>query len=56
MLKSFMATTALVLVANGALADAHAANPMVGGAEMFPTMNIVENAVNSAFTPRWSPP
>lgn len=27
---------------------AFAENPMVGGAEMFPTKNIVENAVNSA--------
>jgi len=28
-------------------ATAFAANPMVGGAEMFPTKNIVENAMNS---------
>ncbi len=29
-------------------AAALAGNPMVGGAEMFPTKNIIENAVNSA--------
>ena len=29
-------------------ASAFAKNPMVGGKEMFPTKNIVENAVNSA--------
>ncbi len=27
--------------------SAHAANPMVGGSEMFPAKNIIENAVNS---------
>ena len=32
----------------GADAVAISANPMVGGAEMFPTRNIIENAVNSA--------
>jgi uncharacterized surface protein with fasciclin (FAS1) repeats len=31
-----------------AFAASHGANPMVGGAEMFPDKNIVENAVNSA--------
>ena len=31
----------------GAAGLAFAANPMVGGAEMFPEKNIVENAVNS---------
>ncbi|MFN3526577.1 MAG: fasciclin domain-containing protein, partial [Paracoccus sp. (in: a-proteobacteria)] len=36
-----------MIVAVPALADNHA-NPMVGGAEMFPDRNIVENAVNSA--------
>ena len=34
------------LLATSAMA-AFAGNPMVGGAEMFPTKNIVENAVNS---------
>ena len=47
-IKSFLATTALVLAAGAALAESHAANPMVGGAEMLATMNIVENAMNSA--------
>ena len=27
--------------------SAHAANPMVGGSEMFPAKNIIENAVTS---------
>jgi uncharacterized surface protein with fasciclin (FAS1) repeats len=36
---------AAVLAASGAVA---AMNPMVGGKEMFPTKNIIENAVNSA--------
>jgi uncharacterized surface protein with fasciclin (FAS1) repeats len=44
-MKSFrMATAILALSAGMALAE----NPMVGGAEMFTTKNIVENAVNSA--------
>lgn len=42
-----IATASMTLMANSALADGHAANPMVGGAEMMTTMNIVENAVNS---------
>lgn len=46
--KTLIASTALVLAAGGAMADAHSENPMVGGAEMSPDMNIVENAVNSA--------
>ncbi len=36
---------AAVLLASGAVAGM---NPMVGGKEMFPTKNIIENAVNSA--------
>ncbi|NBZ87430.1 fasciclin domain-containing protein [Rhodobacteraceae bacterium CYK-10] len=49
MLKSLLAapllaTSLLALTATAVLAD----NPMVGGAAMFPTKNIVENAVNSA--------
>ena len=52
MLKSTLKTLALSsIVATGfaatAQADAHAMNPMVGGAEMSPEMNIVENAMNS---------
>ncbi len=38
--------SALVLVAVSVLAAQH--DPMVGGAAMFPSKNIVENAVNSA--------
>lgn len=41
------ATAALTLSAAGAFAESHMANPTVGGAEMFPDKNIVENAVNS---------
>lgn len=44
-------TAALALMSGMALAEAGKpgpANPMVGGAEMFATKNIVENAVNSA--------
>jgi len=44
-IKTFLASTALVLAAGGALAQD---NPMVGGAAMFADKNIVENAVNSA--------
>ncbi|KZX94127.1 MULTISPECIES: fasciclin domain-containing protein [unclassified Sulfitobacter] len=42
--KSMMTAAAIALTAG----VAHAENPMVGGAEMFANMNIVENAVNSA--------
>jgi len=48
-IKTFLASTALVLAAGSAFAESHAmANPMVGGAEMFADKNIVENAMNSA--------
>lgn len=41
--------TVFTLTAGVAFAESHSmANPMVGGAEMFPQKNIVENAVNSA--------
>jgi uncharacterized surface protein with fasciclin (FAS1) repeats len=40
-------TAAAAALAMGAAGLAFAANPMVGGAEMFPDKNIVENAVNS---------
>ncbi|WP_299508604.1 fasciclin domain-containing protein [Cypionkella sp.] len=43
MIKAAMATAFLALSTGMALAE----NPMVGGAEMFPEKNIVENAVNS---------
>jgi uncharacterized surface protein with fasciclin (FAS1) repeats len=43
------ASLALLLAVAGAatLANAQMKDPMVGGAEMFPTRNIVENALNS---------
>jgi uncharacterized surface protein with fasciclin (FAS1) repeats len=43
--KTLIATAAAF--AMGAAGLAFAANPMVGGGEMFPEKNIVENAVNS---------
>jgi len=47
-LKLALAATALSLVMAPALAGSmHHGNPMVGGAAMYPTKNIVENAVNS---------
>ncbi len=43
------ALAALTLSSGAAFAAAHAApNPMVGGAEMMASMNIIENAMNSA--------
>lgn len=49
-LKAILTGTALAFTSTMALAETHAetGNPMVGGAAMFPEMNIVENAVNSA--------
>ena len=44
MRKTLIATLLLGLVSTAALA---AMNPMVGGSEMFPAKNIVENAMNS---------
>jgi uncharacterized surface protein with fasciclin (FAS1) repeats len=43
LLRAGIAALALATVATSALAE----NPMVGGAAMYPTKNIVENAVNS---------
>ena len=43
--KTLIATAAALAI--GATGLAFAANPMVGGGEMFPEKNIVENAVNS---------
>jgi uncharacterized surface protein with fasciclin (FAS1) repeats len=40
--------TALAIVATAATITYAAKNPIVGGKEMFPNKNIVENAVNSA--------
>lgn len=48
-LKTTLTAATLAFAATSAFADGHsAANPMVGGAEMFADKNIVENAVNSA--------
>ena len=41
-------TLALLAVVALAVTSAFAGNPMVGGKEMYPTKNIIENAVNSA--------
>ncbi|QNA86129.1 fasciclin domain-containing protein [Sphingomonas sp. So64.6b] len=38
---------AIALVAGGAALASPSQNPMVGGAAMYPTRNIIENAVNS---------
>jgi uncharacterized surface protein with fasciclin (FAS1) repeats len=46
-IKTFATAAALTLTAGMAFADAHASNPMVGGAEMLAEKNIIENAVNS---------
>ncbi|MCR9111106.1 MAG: fasciclin domain-containing protein [Rhodobacteraceae bacterium] len=48
--KHVIAALALGLTAAPALAESHGQMnvPIVGGAEMFPTKNIIENAVNSA--------
>ena len=46
--RMFRATIAAVAITLGSAAIAHPqANPMVGGAAMYPTKNIIENAVNS---------
>jgi uncharacterized surface protein with fasciclin (FAS1) repeats len=48
-MRSFRKTTFLLsaaIIAGGIYSVA--ANPMVGGAEMYPSKNIIENAVNSA--------
>ena len=46
MKKSLFAIAAIAMIALSAIAAEK--NPMVGGQEMYPTKNIVENAVNSA--------
>ncbi|MBU2992955.1 fasciclin domain-containing protein [Octadecabacter sp. 1_MG-2023] len=46
-LKTFATAAALAVTASMSFADGHAANPMVGGAEMLAEKNIIENAVNS---------
>ncbi len=48
--KTTRAAAAAILIGGAALSAGAIAqeNPMVGGAPMYPTMNIIENAVNSA--------
>lgn len=49
MIKTVLYAAAFAGLTSTAWADGHSTgNPMVGGAEMFPEKNIVENAVNSA--------
>jgi uncharacterized surface protein with fasciclin (FAS1) repeats len=43
-----MTAAALALTAFATVGYADSKNPMVGGKEMFPTKNIIQNAVNSA--------
>jgi uncharacterized surface protein with fasciclin (FAS1) repeats len=47
MKKTFFATLAVAALAIGSLTAAAQTNPTVGGAAMYPTKTIVENAVNS---------
>ena len=47
-MKFTLSVAILALSTVTAFAESHGGNPMVGGAEMFDTKNIVENAVNSA--------
>ena len=47
MTRSFRATLAAAIILSGASMAYARSNPMVGGAAMYPTKNIVENAVNS---------
>ncbi|MGD0648764.1 MAG: fasciclin domain-containing protein [Acidobacteriaceae bacterium] len=46
-LITLMASAALAITSLAVTANAQMSDPTVGGAEMFPTKNIVENAVNS---------
>jgi uncharacterized surface protein with fasciclin (FAS1) repeats len=47
MKKTFLAAFAMAALAITSLTASAQTNPMVGGAEMYPTKTIVENAVNS---------
>ena len=47
MKKIFLAVSASALVALGTLTASAQSDPKVGGADMYPTKNIIENAVNS---------
>ena len=45
--KTILAATAVIAMGGSAFAAGHASNPMVGGAEMAASKNIIENASNS---------
>lgn len=47
MMKSALRTIALATAVSAIAFAVQAANPIVGGAPMFPTKNIIDNAVNS---------
>ena len=47
-MKFTLSVAILALSTVTAFAESHGANPMVGGAKMLDTKNIIENAVNSA--------
>ena len=46
-MRKIQLLTATALVAFACVGPALAADPMVGGAAMYPTKNIIQNAVNS---------
>ena len=43
----FLAASAVVALGSAGMASAQMSDPMVGGAAMYPSKNIIENAVNS---------
>lgn len=47
-MKKMIISLASLVILTAAIAVAGSKNPMVGGQEMYPTRNIVENAMNSA--------
>ncbi len=47
-MKNKIAVLSLLVAMAGAAAMARSRNPMVGGQEMYPTKDIIDNAVNSA--------
>jgi hypothetical protein len=52
-MKKLLALLFAVALAGSASTAFAQEDPMVGGAAMFPTKNIVENALNSKATPPW---
>ncbi len=55
-IRTHARTLVLALALAATAGSAHAKNPMVGGAPMYASKSIVENAVNSRTTPPSSPP